>query len=170
MTGTITSALRTAQSGLLTNQSALDAVANNIANVNSAGYSRKIVALETRVVNGTGRCFYTVEFLKRIGDIVDRFQQTLPGRQFKDFTGQLRHHFAQRQYQTLSGQLLYEFGNGYFENFIGQTAQHLLGPYCGFALDQLRDEFAGINLDLIVFEIFAAESKTSRIDLIEKVA
>ena len=43
-----------AQSGLLVNQSALNAVANNIANVNSAGYSRKIVNTESRVVNGAG--------------------------------------------------------------------------------------------------------------------
>ena len=54
MGGTITGALRTAQSGLLTNQSALDAVANNIANVNTVGYSRKEVLLESRVVAGAG--------------------------------------------------------------------------------------------------------------------
>ena len=54
MTGSLTLALRTAQSGLLVNQSALNAVANNIANVNSEGYSRKIVNTESRVVNGAG--------------------------------------------------------------------------------------------------------------------
>ena len=54
MAGTITMALRTAQSGLLVNQAALDTVANNIANVNSPGYSRKIVNLEQRVVSGVG--------------------------------------------------------------------------------------------------------------------
>ena len=54
MGGSITGALRTAQSGLLTNQAALDAVANNIANVNSAGYSRKEVQIESRVVAGSG--------------------------------------------------------------------------------------------------------------------
>ena len=53
MAGNITLALRTATSGLLVNQQALDAVANNIANVNSPGYSRKVVNLEQRVVNGT---------------------------------------------------------------------------------------------------------------------
>ena len=51
---TLTLALRTAQSGLLVNQAALDAVANNIANVNSVGYSRKVVNLEQRVVAGVG--------------------------------------------------------------------------------------------------------------------
>ncbi len=54
MGGTITGALRTAQSGLLTNQSALEAVANNIANVNTEGYSRKDIKMEQRVVSGNG--------------------------------------------------------------------------------------------------------------------
>lgn len=54
MSGSITGALRTAQSGLLTNQQALDSVANNIANVNTEGYSRKDVKTESRVVSGAG--------------------------------------------------------------------------------------------------------------------
>lgn len=54
MGGTITGALRTAQSGLLTNQSALEAVAQNIANVNTEGYSRKKVNFSARVVSGVG--------------------------------------------------------------------------------------------------------------------
>lgn len=54
MAGTITLALRTAQSGLLVNQQALDAISNNIANVNSPGYSRKVVNIEQRVVGGAG--------------------------------------------------------------------------------------------------------------------
>ena len=54
MASSLTLALRTAQSGLLTSQSALDAVAQNVANVNSPGYSRKIVHMEQRVVAGTG--------------------------------------------------------------------------------------------------------------------
>ncbi|WP_316977864.1 flagellar hook-associated protein FlgK [Shumkonia mesophila] len=54
MSGTITLALRTAQSGLLVNQQALGAISDNIANVNSPGYSRKIVNIEQRVVGGAG--------------------------------------------------------------------------------------------------------------------
>ncbi|MCP5366054.1 MAG: flagellar hook-associated protein FlgK [Hyphomicrobiales bacterium] len=54
MSGSLVLALRTAQSGLLTHQAALDAIANNVANVNTDGYSRKIVQLESRVVDGTG--------------------------------------------------------------------------------------------------------------------
>ncbi len=54
MAGDITLALRTVQSGLLTSQAALNTVANNIANVNTPAYSRKIINLETRVVGGVG--------------------------------------------------------------------------------------------------------------------
>ncbi|MFC1674117.1 flagellar hook-associated protein FlgK [Pseudomonadota bacterium] len=54
MSGSLTLALRTAQSGLLSNQQALDSVSNNIANVNSPGYSRKVVNMEQRVVAGAG--------------------------------------------------------------------------------------------------------------------
>ena len=54
MAGTITLALRTAQSGLLANQQALDAVANNVSNVNTPNYSRKIVNMEQRVLAGSG--------------------------------------------------------------------------------------------------------------------
>ncbi|MCZ6604659.1 MAG: flagellar hook-associated protein FlgK, partial [Alphaproteobacteria bacterium] len=50
----ITAALRTAQSGLLVNQSALNATANNITNVNTPGYSRQIVQFQQRVVAGVG--------------------------------------------------------------------------------------------------------------------
>jgi len=52
--GDITQALRTAQSGLLVNQQTLNIVANNIANLNTEGYSRKIVKTESRVIAGTG--------------------------------------------------------------------------------------------------------------------
>ena len=54
MAGSLTLALRTAQSGLLTNQQALNSVSNNIANVNTPGYSRKVVNMEQRVVGGAG--------------------------------------------------------------------------------------------------------------------
>ena len=50
----LTGALRTAQSGLLSTQSALDAATQNIANANTVGYSRKIVNYEQRVVDGAG--------------------------------------------------------------------------------------------------------------------
>ena len=54
MAGDLTLALRTVQSGLLTSQSALNTVSNNIANVNTPEYSRKIVDLKTLVLSGTG--------------------------------------------------------------------------------------------------------------------
>lgn len=52
--GTITQALRTAQSGLLVNQRVMDTIAQNVTNVNTDGYSRKIVQLENQALAGTG--------------------------------------------------------------------------------------------------------------------
>ncbi len=54
MASSITMALRTGTSGLLASQAALDVVANNIANVNTVGYSRKIANFEQRVVAADG--------------------------------------------------------------------------------------------------------------------
>ena len=44
--GDITQALRTAQSGLLGNQEALHTISNNVVNINTEGYSRKIIRFE----------------------------------------------------------------------------------------------------------------------------
>lgn len=52
--GSITQALRTAQSGLLVNQRIMDTIAQNVTNVNTEGYSRKIVTLENQALAGTG--------------------------------------------------------------------------------------------------------------------
>ncbi len=68
MAGSITLALRTAQSGLLTNQSALDTVANNIANVNSDNYSRKIASMEQRVAAGVGAGVQIAEVIRRVDE------------------------------------------------------------------------------------------------------
>ncbi len=50
--GSLTLALRTAQSGVLGNQAAINVVANNVANVNTPNYSRKVVNFEQRVLAG----------------------------------------------------------------------------------------------------------------------
>lgn len=55
MIGDLFTALRTAHSGLLAQQQALDAVAQNVANVNTPGYSRRAVSFENRVIAGEGR-------------------------------------------------------------------------------------------------------------------
>ena len=52
--GDIIQALRTAQSGLITNQQLLNTVSNNVANANTEGYSRKITNLKSVVVAGVG--------------------------------------------------------------------------------------------------------------------
>lgn len=54
MSGNLTLALRSASSGLLANQSALDTIAQNISNVNTPGYSRKIANFEQVTVQGAG--------------------------------------------------------------------------------------------------------------------
>ena len=66
--GGLTQALRTARSGLLVNQQTLDVVANNIANVNSEGYSRKIVNTETRVLNGVTSGVQISEITRRVDE------------------------------------------------------------------------------------------------------
>lgn len=68
MSGTITLALRTAQSGLLTSQAAVDAVASNIANVNTEGYSRKVVNQETRILAGVGAGVQIKDFTRAVDD------------------------------------------------------------------------------------------------------
>lgn len=64
----LTVALRAAQSGLLTTQAAVDASAKNIANVNTEGYSRKIVNFENRVLAGQGSGVTLSDFSRAIDD------------------------------------------------------------------------------------------------------
>ncbi len=68
MAGDITLALRTAQSGLLTSQAALSVVSNNIANVNSASYSRKIPGIQSRIVGGVGAGVEISDVLRRVDE------------------------------------------------------------------------------------------------------
>ena len=64
----LTQALRTARSGLLVNQQTLDVVANNLAHVNSEGYSRKIVSTETRVLNGVPSGIQIADIIRRVDE------------------------------------------------------------------------------------------------------
>jgi flagellar hook-associated protein 1 FlgK len=50
----LTLGLNTALSGLLSSQRALDVISQNVVNVNTPGYTRKVMTLESRVVGGTG--------------------------------------------------------------------------------------------------------------------
>ena len=50
----LTLGLNTALSGLLTSQRALDTIAQNVTNVNTKGYVRKVMNQESRVLNGYG--------------------------------------------------------------------------------------------------------------------
>src|SRR4051812_48278862 len=66
--GSITLALRTAQSGLLTNQQILNTVANNVANANTPGYSRKVAHTEQRVLSGVGSGVQIGEISRRVDE------------------------------------------------------------------------------------------------------
>ncbi len=70
MTGDLTLALRTAQSGLLTNQFALNTVADNVANVNTPGYSRRIVNQEENVVAGVGAGVRIAEITRAVDELL----------------------------------------------------------------------------------------------------
>src|SRR5687767_12646205 len=63
----LTVALKTATSGLMAAQTGLRAVSDNIANVNTAGYVRKIVDQQPLVVNGMGMGV-EVSGVKRVTD------------------------------------------------------------------------------------------------------
>ena len=66
--GSLTLSLRTAQSGLLTNQQILDTVANNVTNVNTPGYSRKIANTEQRVLSGIGAGVQIAEVTRSVDE------------------------------------------------------------------------------------------------------
>lgn len=68
MVGNLTTALRAAQSGLLTTQNAVTTSANNIANVNTEGYSRKIVNFETRILSGAGAGVQLADFTRAVDE------------------------------------------------------------------------------------------------------
>jgi len=68
MTGNITLALRTAQSGLLASQQAMNTVSNNVANVNTKGYSRKVLNLEARVLAGAGAGVQISEITRKVDE------------------------------------------------------------------------------------------------------
>ena len=68
MAADLSYALRTAASGLVANQRALDTVANNVANVNTPGFSRKVVRFESRVSSGAGAGVQLGPLMRTIDD------------------------------------------------------------------------------------------------------
>ena len=63
-------ALTNAISGLHLNQAALDVVAQNVANVNTEGYSRKIVQQQTVVLGGMGSGVEITEIARNVNEYV----------------------------------------------------------------------------------------------------
>jgi len=66
--GDITQALRNAQSGLLVNQQALNTVSNNVSNVNTPGYSKKVVSFENLAVAGVPAGVKISEVIRKIDE------------------------------------------------------------------------------------------------------
>lgn len=66
--GDITQALRAAQSGLLANQTALNIVSQNVANVNTVGYSRKIIQQQSVVLAGQGAGVDIADFTRVVDE------------------------------------------------------------------------------------------------------
>lgn len=66
--GDITQALRSAQSGLLANQTALNIVSQNVANVNTVGYSRKIIQQQSVVLAGQGAGVAIADFTRVVDE------------------------------------------------------------------------------------------------------
>lgn len=72
----LTLALRTAQSGLLANQQALDITARNISNANTAGYSRKVVGFENSALVGAGSGVQVAQLQRSIDEgLLKSFRQ-----------------------------------------------------------------------------------------------
>ena len=64
----LSQALRTANSGLLVNQRVIDTIAQNVANANTEGYSRKNVILENRSVDGVALGVQISEITRNIDE------------------------------------------------------------------------------------------------------
>ena len=67
---TLSVALFNALSGLRLNQTALDVTAQNVANVNTDGYSRKVVQQEARVLGGMGAGVKVTKIARNVDEFV----------------------------------------------------------------------------------------------------
>ena len=72
MAGSISVALHSALSGLQVNQTALGTTSNNIANANTEGYSRKIVNLQTLIVDGEGGGVEVASVTRKVSEFLVR--------------------------------------------------------------------------------------------------
>ncbi len=106
MSGTLSLALDTARSGLLTNQAALDVIANNVSNANTEGYSRKDPKFESRTVAGAGAGVEMSQISRQVDEGLRRtIRQELGALNAMDAQGT---YFARLQdlVRTARGQLL----------------------------------------------------------------
>ena len=63
-------ALYNAVSGLQLNQRALDVIAQNVANVNTEGYSRKVVHQESVILNGIGSGVRIADIARNVNEFM----------------------------------------------------------------------------------------------------
>jgi flagellar hook-associated protein FlgK len=72
----LTAAMNTGISGLMASQTALRVVSNNVANVNTEGYTRKIANLESRAIDGQGVGVIVGSVLRRVDEFLQRDLRT----------------------------------------------------------------------------------------------
>src|SRR3990172_8391291 len=72
----LTATMYTGVSGLMANQAALRITSNNIANVNTEGYTRKIAGFESRAIDGQGIGVLLGPILRRIDEYLQRDVRT----------------------------------------------------------------------------------------------
>jgi len=78
-TASIIGSMRTAQSGLAAAQQALSVTSNNIANVNTEGYTRKVHQQTPVVVDGVGAGVRTEEARRIVDDLLNRERRRFEG-------------------------------------------------------------------------------------------
>ena len=78
-TASIVGSMRTALSGLAAAQQALSVTSNNIANVNTEGYTRKVHEQSTIVVDGVGAGVRTEDARRIVDDLLNRERRRFEG-------------------------------------------------------------------------------------------
>ncbi len=91
--------LNNALSALQTNQSALQVISNNIANVNTAEYSRKVYEQQTRVVGGQGSGVETARVIRQVEthlvtDLVKQTSDTAKAQVLSDYQARIQETYG----------------------------------------------------------------------------
>jgi flagellar hook-associated protein 1 FlgK len=149
--GDITQALRAAQSGLLANQTALNIVSQNVANVNTVGYSRKIIQQQSVVLAGQGAGVSIADFTRVVdGGLIKSIRLELAGFNSaavqESYYGRLQETFGTPDDNTSIAHILAEF----------QEAAELLAV----SPDRILEQSEVVRQAEAAVEKFAAMSRT----------